>query len=173
MSNSFPLSWWIPSRFSCRTFPWALLLISRQLNWCCLKTTENGTYVFVMSLMSLGFLRLFMVTPWSHVVHSAEPSLQPPWNALECLGMPWNALECLGMTHSWLKIISGVQRTGDRWQRIELGETRCHEQLLCCKIWDSESLHWVHKSALLIIPAMQMSLMGSTTTRQLDVAAAC
>ena len=92
---------------------------------------------------------------------------------LECLGMPWNALECLGMTHSWLKIISGVQRTGDRWQRIELGETRCHEQLLCCKIWDSESLHWVHKSALLIIPAMQMSLMGSTTTRQLDVAAAC
>ena len=127
MSNSFPLSWWIPSkywsRFSCRTFPWVLLPISRQLNWCCLKTTENGTYVF----------DVFDVFGFSASIHG--DSLIPC-----CLfrrAFTPTTLECLRMTHSWLKIISGVQRTGDRWQRIELGETRCHEQLLCCKIWDS------------------------------------
>jgi hypothetical protein len=86
----------------------------------------------------------------------------PPSLHSNHLGMPWNAFEwpILGWRSS---VGSNVQVIAD--SELNLEKLDVMNSFFAAR-YGTLSLHWVHKSAtLLIIPAMQMSLMGSTTTR--------
>ena len=77
---------------------------------------------------------------------------------LECLGMPSND-PFLAEDHQWGPVVQVIADSELNLEKLDVMNS------FFGKIWDPFTALRVHKSALLIIPAMQMSLMGSTTTR--------